>query len=65
MPLDITTILIAAAVLGVAALLALGLAGFARGADPKASNRRMWWRVAAQAVVLALIVLAFWERSQR
>lgn len=53
-------IVVAIAVLAVAGVLAMGLGGFARGADPKAANRRMWWRVGAQAAALALILLVVW-----
>jgi len=48
------------AVLAVIGVLVMGLGGFARGADPKAANRRMWWRVGAQGAAIVLIVLAAW-----
>ena len=57
-------IVAAIAVLAVLAVLAFGLGGFARGADPKAANRRMWWRVVAQAAALALILLTVWLRGR-
>lgn len=60
MPFDLTDILVAAAVLAVLAVLVLGIGGFARGADPKRANRRMWMRVGAQALAIALVLLVFW-----
>jgi hypothetical protein len=52
-------LLIAAAVLAVLAVLVLGIGGSARGADPKVANRRMWWRLAAQAGAIVLILLVY------
>ncbi|MBW6505773.1 MAG: twin transmembrane helix small protein [Rhodobacteraceae bacterium] len=59
-----TEIVTVAAVLAVLAVLAFGLGGFARGADPKTANRRMWWRVIAQAVAVALILFTVWLRGR-
>ncbi|MDP1669369.1 twin transmembrane helix small protein [Phaeovulum sp.] len=64
MAIDLSTIVIAAAVLAVLAVLVLGIGGFARGSDPKTANRRMWWRVGAQALAIALILLTFWLKSR-
>ena len=49
----------AAASLGVLVILIIGVAGFARGGDfnRKHSNRLMRYRIYAQAVAVALIVL--------
>ncbi len=53
-------IVVAVAVLGVLAILMLGIGGFAKGGDfnRKHGNRIMRYRIVAQAVAIALI-LAF------
>lgn len=50
---------VAVAVLAVAAILAVGIGGFARGGDfnRKHANRIMRWRIIAQAVAIALILI--------
>lgn len=54
------------AVLVVLAILATGIGGFARGGDfnRKHANRLMRWRIIAQAVAIALILLFIWLRSR-
>ncbi|WP_299355910.1 twin transmembrane helix small protein [uncultured Shimia sp.] len=56
---------VAVATLGVAAILMVGIGGFAKGGDfnRKHANRLMRWRIAAQAVAVALILLFVWLRS--
>lgn len=55
-------ILAAVACLVVLAILMLGVGGFAKGGDfnRKHANRLMRYRIAAQAVAVALIVLFAW-----
>ena len=50
---------VAVAVLAVAAILAVGIGGFARVGDfnRKHANRIMRWRIIAQAVPIALILI--------
>lgn len=48
----------AAAVLIVAVILLMGVGNFARGGDPKTSNKLMRWRIAAQFIAV-LLILAF------
>lgn len=50
------------AVLVVLAVLATGIGGFAKGGDfnRKHGNRMMRWRLIAQAVAVALIMLFVW-----
>ena len=52
-------IVVAVAVLGVAAILMVGIGGFARGGEfnRKHANRIMRYRIVAQAVAIALILL--------
>lgn len=50
-------ILAAAAVLGTAAILLLGIGNFGRGGDPKQGNKFMRWRIVAQFVAVLLILL--------
>ncbi|MCE6967805.1 twin transmembrane helix small protein [Cereibacter sphaeroides] len=52
-------VVIALAVGGVLVILAIGIGGFARGGDfnRKHGNRLMRWRIIAQAVAIALILL--------
>ncbi|WP_372840504.1 twin transmembrane helix small protein [Phaeovulum sp.] len=64
MQFGLVEIIAAIAVLVVVGTLVMGLGGFARSADPKTANRRMWWRVGAQAVALVLIVLTVWLRGR-
>ncbi|WP_347140039.1 twin transmembrane helix small protein [Paracoccus sp. SSK6] len=53
---------IALAMLAVLAILATGVGGFARGGDwnRRHGNRMMRWRIIAQAVAVALIMLFVW-----
>ncbi|SNT76432.1 twin transmembrane helix small protein [Paracoccus seriniphilus] len=53
------------AVLIVLGILATGIGGFARGGEfnRKHGNRLMRWRIIAQAVAIALILLFIWLRS--
>jgi Flp pilus assembly pilin Flp len=53
---------IALAMLAVLAILATGIGGFAKGSDwnRKHGNRMMRWRLIAQAVAVALIMLFVW-----
>ena len=53
---------IALAMLAVLAILATGIGGFAKGGDwnRKHGNRMMRWRIIAQAVAVALIMLFIW-----
>jgi hypothetical protein len=50
------------AMLAVLAILATGIGGFAKGGDwnRKHGNRMMRWRLIAQAVAVALIMLFVW-----
>jgi uncharacterized membrane protein affecting hemolysin expression len=59
-------ILAAVACLVVLAILMLGVGGFAKGGDfnRKHANRLMRYRIAAQAVAVALIVLFAWLHSR-
>ncbi|MCE6949958.1 twin transmembrane helix small protein [Cereibacter sphaeroides] len=56
---DPLTVVVALAVGGVLVILAIGIGGFARGGDfnRKHGNRLMRWRIIAQAVAIALILL--------
>jgi len=47
----------AAAVLGVAVILLLGIGNFGKGGDPKTANKLMRWRIIGQAIAVALILL--------
>lgn len=53
------------AVLVVLAILVTGIGGFARGGEfnRRNGNRLMRWRIIAQAVAVALILLFLWLRS--
>ena len=53
---------IALALLAVLAILATGIGGFARGGEwnRRHGNRMMRWRIIAQAVAVALIMLFVW-----
>jgi hypothetical protein len=50
---------VAAAMLGVVVVLAIGIGNFGKGGADGArkSNRMMWWRIGLQAVAVALIFL--------
>jgi hypothetical protein len=58
-------LLVGLAMLVVLAILATGIGGFARGGEfnRKNGNRLMRWRIIAQAVALALIMLFIWLRG--
>ena len=62
-PLLVITVLACLVVLGV---LGLGIGGFVRGGDfnRKHGNRLMRYRIAAQAVAVALILLVVWLRRE-
>lgn len=53
---------IALAMLAVLAVLATGIGGFAKGGEwnRKHGNRMMRWRIIAQAIAVALIMLFVW-----
>ncbi|MFC3630046.1 twin transmembrane helix small protein [Paracoccus angustae] len=53
---------IALTMLAVLVILATGIGGFAKGGDwnRKHGNRMMRWRIIAQAVAVALIMLFVW-----
>lgn len=57
--------LVVQAVLVVLAILVTGIGGFAKGGEfnRKHGNRLMRWRIIAQAVAVALILLFLWMRS--
>ena len=59
-------ILVAFAVLAVAVILMVGIGGFARGGEfnRRNSNRLMRWRIIAQAIAIALILLFIWLRGR-
>jgi len=56
--------IVAAACLGVLVILLVGIGGFAKGGDfnRKHANRIMRYRIGAQAVAVALILLFVWLR---
>ncbi|WP_415391768.1 twin transmembrane helix small protein [Paracoccus sp. SJTW-4] len=58
-------ILAALAILVVTVILMVGIGGFARGGDfnRKHGNRMMRWRLIAQAVAVALILIFIWLRG--
>ncbi len=58
-------ILVAVAVLIVLAILVLGIGAFGKGGDfnRKHANRIMRWRIGAQAVAIALILLFVYLRG--
>jgi hypothetical protein len=58
-------LLVGLAMLVVLAILATGIGGFARGGEfnRKNGNRLMRWRIIAQDVELALIMLFIWLRG--
>lgn len=55
----------AIATLAVLVILVAGIGGFAKGGDwnHRHGNRMMRWRLIAQAVALALIMLFLWARG--
>lgn len=55
---------VAAATLVVLVILSVGIGGFAKGGEfnRKHANKIMRWRIAAQAVAVALILLFVWLR---
>jgi len=57
-------IIVAIAVLVVLAILMFGIGGFARGGDfnRKHANKVMRWRIIAQAIAIALVLLFVWIR---
>lgn len=58
-------IVILIALLAVVAILAVGIGGFGIGGsfNAKNGNRMMRWRIIAQAVAIALILLFIWLRD--
>ena len=58
-------ILILIALFAVVAVLAVGIGGFVLGGsfNAKNGNRMMRWRIIAQAIAIALILLFFWVRG--
>ena len=58
-------IVILIALLAVVAILAVGIGGFGIGGsfNAKNGNRMMRWRIIAQAVAIALILLLIWLRD--
>lgn len=59
MPSDPVLLVVVLAALAVLAILAVGIGGFARGGEfnRRHANRLMRWRIAAQAVAVALVLL--------
>lgn len=53
------------AILAVTVILATGIGGFARGGDwnRKHGNRMMRWRLIAQAIAIAIMLLVLWTRG--
>ena len=58
-------ILLAICCLAVVVILATGIGGFAKGGEfnRKHGNRMMRWRIVAQAVAVALILIFIWLRG--
>lgn len=56
---------IAIAMVIVLAILATGIGGFAKGGEfnRKHGNRMMRWRIIAQAIAVAIIMLFIWMNS--
>lgn len=56
---------IAIAMVIVLAILATGIGGFAKGGEfnRKHGNRMMRWRLIAQAIAVAIIMLFIWMKS--
>lgn len=59
-------LVVAAAMLAVVVILAIGISYFGRGdvESAKKSNRMMKWRLAAQFIAVLLILLYIWVRSK-
>ncbi len=57
---------VAIACIAVLVILMIGVGGFAKGGEfnRKHANRIMRWRIGAQAVAIALILLFVWFRSR-
>ncbi|MDQ2095936.1 twin transmembrane helix small protein [Rhodalgimonas zhirmunskyi] len=57
---------VALACVAVLIILMVGVGGFAKGGDfnRKHSNRLMRWRIIAQAIAIAVILLFVWLRSK-
>lgn len=57
---------VAIACLAVLVILMVGVGGFAKGGDfnRKHANRIMRWRIIAQAIAIALILLFVWLKSK-
>lgn len=57
---------VAIACFAVLIILMIGVGGFAKGGDfnKKHANRIMRWRIGAQAVAIALILLFVWLRTR-
>lgn len=55
-------LIVAAAVIGVAAILLYGIGGFATGASGKKANKVMQLRIVAQLVAVIVILLFVWLR---
>ena len=58
-------LVVAFSVLAVIVVLMTGIGGFARGGEfnRRHGNRLMRWRIIAQAVAIALILLFIWVRG--
>ena len=58
-------ILIALAILATFVILMTGIGGFAKGGEfnRRNGNRMMRWRIIAQAIAIALILLFVWLRG--
>jgi hypothetical protein len=58
-------ILAALAVLAVVVVLTVGIGGFAKGGEfnRRHGNRLMRWRIIAQAIAVALILIFVWLRG--
>lgn len=63
---DPLLVIVAIAIAIVAIILLTGIGGFAKGGDfnKKHANRIMRWRIYAQAVAIAVILLVVWLRSK-
>ncbi|MDQ2091205.1 twin transmembrane helix small protein [Marimonas arenosa] len=57
---------VALACIAVLVILMIGVGGFAKGGDfnRKHANKVMRWRIGAQAIAIALILLFVWLRSK-
>ena len=58
-------LIVAAAMLAVVVILAIGISYFGKGdvESAKKSNKMMQWRIGAQALAVVLILLFLWIRS--